>query len=117
LARYPLVVATSLAMDEVLAEWRQEAWERLIGVIGIVATLSLFGLGLAAQIEKRQQVEKALLVEAEELRMSEARLRQSGRHLARAQELAENGSYENDPRTGTITWSDNLYKIFEIALR
>jgi PAS domain S-box-containing protein len=111
---YPLVVAATLAKDEVLADWRAEAWKHLIGAIVLVGTIGFFGLRLAAQIEKRQQAEKALRAEAEQLRVSEARLRESRQHLNRAQELAESGSFEHDIRTGQVTWSDNLYKIFGV---
>jgi PAS domain S-box-containing protein len=48
------------------------------------------------------------------LRMSAARLRDSGRHLARAQEFAESGSFEHDFRTGQVIWSDNLCRILGV---
>jgi len=112
--RYPLLVSVTLAMDEVLADWRDAAWKHLVGAIILIGTIGFFGLRLAAQIEKRQQAEEALLAEAEELRMSEARLRESRQHLTRAQELAESGSFEHDLRTGQITCSDNLFKIFGV---
>ncbi|HUH85969.1 MAG TPA: MHYT domain-containing protein, partial [Stellaceae bacterium] len=44
----------------------------------------------------------------EEARASAARLGKSERHLARAQELAEVGSFEGDLDTGEMVWSDNL---------
>jgi NO-binding membrane sensor protein with MHYT domain/nitrogen-specific signal transduction histidine kinase len=52
--------------------------------------------------------------EAAHLRESEARLRHSERHLARAQALAEIGSFEWNRETGTVTWSDNLYAIYGV---
>ncbi|MDB5409575.1 MAG: hypothetical protein JWL84_4487 [Rhodospirillales bacterium] len=114
LERYPLVVAASLAMDEVLADWRSEIWKHLIGLITLVGTLGLLGLRLATQIEKSQQAETALMAEAEQLRVSEAHLRESRQHLTRAQELAESGSFERDVRTGQVTWSDHLYRIMGV---
>jgi PAS domain S-box-containing protein len=111
---YPLVVAATLAEDEVLADWRRESWKDLIGAMALAGTIAFFGLRLAAQIEKRHQVERALLAEAEQLRISEARLRKSRQHLARAQELAESGSFEFDLRTREVMWSDNLYRIFGV---
>jgi PAS domain S-box-containing protein len=46
-----------------------------------------------------------------ELRVSEERLHKSERHLTRAQELAEIGSFESVVRTGETVWSDNMYRM------
>jgi PAS domain S-box-containing protein len=58
----------------------------------------------AIDVTERWRAEQALLD-------SETRLRTSERHLARAQELAEIGSYEGNLTTGSMVLSDNLYRM------
>jgi len=48
----------------------------------------------------------------ERLRRAEESLRQSETRLARAQKIARMGSWEWNPRTGDVYWSDELYRIF-----
>jgi PAS domain S-box-containing protein len=62
----------------------------------------------ALDITEQKRVEEAL-------RASEAQLRTSQEHLARAQQVANIGSFERDFRTGTIFWSDNLYAVFGVG--
>jgi signal transduction histidine kinase len=112
--RFPVVASASLAKDEVLADWRSEVWVNLVGVIALVGMLGFLGLRLAAQVEQNRCAEKTLIAEAEQLLTSQALLQKSWRHLARAQELAESGSFERDMRTGQTTWSDNLYRIYGV---
>ncbi|HWY40647.1 MAG TPA: transporter substrate-binding domain-containing protein [Chthoniobacterales bacterium] len=50
----------------------------------------------------------------ERKRVEEA-LRARERDLAEAQRVAKIGSWRFDPRTDLLTWSDELYRIFEIA--
>jgi PAS domain S-box-containing protein len=54
-------------------------------------------LGMAHDITDRKQVEQAL--------------RQSEAELIEAQRLANVGSWQWDPRTDTVTWSEELYRI------
>lgn len=44
-------------------------------------------------------------------RRAELQLRASQSHLERAQKLAQLGSWEKDPRTGALRWSDEVYRI------
>jgi signal transduction histidine kinase len=62
----------------------------------------------AVDITEQKRAEEAL-------RASEAQLRTSQEHLARAQQVAAIGSFENNLRTGEIFWSDNLYALFGVA--
>ncbi|TMA79794.1 MAG: PAS domain S-box protein [Deltaproteobacteria bacterium] len=47
-----------------------------------------------------------------ERKRAEERLKRSESHLAEAQSLAHVGSWEWDLRSGDVTWSDELYRIF-----
>ncbi|WP_321475328.1 ABC transporter substrate binding protein [uncultured Paludibaculum sp.] len=44
-------------------------------------------------------------------RRAERQLRSSQAHLERAQKLARLGSWEKDPRTGKLSWSDEVYRL------
>ncbi|MGC4054328.1 MAG: ABC transporter substrate binding protein [Paludibaculum sp.] len=44
-------------------------------------------------------------------RKAERQLRSSQAHLERAQKLARLGSWEKDPNTGALRWSDEVYRI------
>ncbi|QOY88261.1 ABC transporter substrate binding protein [Paludibaculum fermentans] len=44
-------------------------------------------------------------------RLAERQLRASQAHLERAQKLARLGSWEKDPHTGALRWSDEVYRI------
>lgn len=57
-------------------------------------------VGIAQDITERKQAE-------EKLKQSESR-------LAEAQRLAHVGSFEWDLRTNAVTWSDELYRIFDL---
>jgi diguanylate cyclase (GGDEF)-like protein len=57
---YPLVVATALATDDILANWRHAAW-RTAAVNGLlIIVLSGFGLHLVRQISVRERAEAEL---------------------------------------------------------
>jgi PAS domain S-box-containing protein len=45
----------------------------------------------------------------------ESRLRESETQLAEAQRVAHFGSWEYDLRTGTVSWTDELYRIYGVA--
>ena len=107
----PLVVLTGLDDESLALQVLQEGAQDYL-IKGQIETRGL--LRALRYAVERKTLEEALLAEAEQLRVSEARLRESGQHLARAQELAESGSFEHDLRTGQLTWSDNLYRIFGV---
>jgi PAS domain S-box-containing protein len=50
-----------------------------------------------------------------ELKATEAQLRASQQHLARAQRVAATGSFELDLETCAILWSDETYRIFGLT--
>jgi PAS domain S-box-containing protein len=109
--RVPLVVLTGLD-DEALAVQALQAGAQDYLIKGQIDARGLLR-ALRYAIERKISQE-TLLAEAEQLRMSEARVRESKQHLSRAQELAEIGSFEHDLRTRQVTWSDNLYAIFGV---
>jgi PAS domain S-box-containing protein len=62
---------------------------------------------IARDISERKHQEAAL-------RESEEALRQKGRELSEAQRLARVGSWYHDARSGTVTWSEELYRIADL---
>lgn len=50
---------------------------------------------------------------AEHARMEEA-LRENERRLEEAQQMAQLGSYDSEGASGVMTWSDEMYRIFEV---
>jgi PAS domain S-box-containing protein len=51
-------------------------------------------------------------IDIEERRQAEEKLKQSESQLAEAQRLAHVGSFDWDLRSNSVTWSDELYRIF-----
>jgi PAS domain S-box-containing protein len=87
------------------------------------ATAALAALVLAAILTEREQVQRELeragaeLEErvrsrTEELASANERLEGRERQLAEAQELAHIGSWEWDIPTNTVTWTDELFRLF-----
>lgn len=64
---YPLVVATGLAKDDILADWRQEAWGTAAVIVFLSAVLSGFGLRLVRQISVREKAEAELRAAKQDL--------------------------------------------------
>lgn len=64
---YPLVVATALSKDDVLASWRHEAWRTAAVSVFLIVVLSGFGLRLVRQIGVREQAETELRAAKEAL--------------------------------------------------
>jgi len=62
------------------------------------------GLMVAIDVTEKRRAETLA-------RESAARLSKSERHLARAQEIAEVGSFEGNLETGEVVWSDNLFRL------
>ncbi|MDB5759337.1 MAG: diguanylate cyclase [Burkholderia sp.] len=73
---YPLVVAVALGRDDILAEWRQEAWRTAAVIVILSAVLSGIGLRLARQISVREKAEA-------ELRTAKLTLEELNRSLER----------------------------------
>jgi len=73
---YPLVVAVALGQDDILAEWRQEAWRTAAVILVLIAVLSNVGLRLARQISVREKAEA-------ELRTAKLTLEELNRSLER----------------------------------
>ncbi|RFP09972.1 MULTISPECIES: sensor domain-containing diguanylate cyclase [unclassified Duganella] len=61
LEQYPLVVSAALSKDEVLAQWRADAYLYSAGVIILVLGISLLGIRLVRQINLRIQAEAELV--------------------------------------------------------
>ena len=59
------------------------------------------------------QLKRARVAEQEREHAME-KLKQSERRLAEAQRVAHIGSWERDLRTNQVTWSDELYRLFDV---
>ncbi len=79
-------------------------------------SLALAALSLAAVTRERARAQEALRRSADELEervvVRTAELATSGERLREAQRLAHIGSWHWDVATNTVTWSDELYRIY-----
>jgi diguanylate cyclase (GGDEF)-like protein len=57
---YPLIVATALSKDEILAGWRSDSFRLFIGISLLVSVLALLGFRLIRQISIREQLQAEL---------------------------------------------------------
>src|SRR5439155_1090999 len=65
----------------------------------------------------RPQYWQGLILDITARKEAEAALRASEASLAEAQRIAHLGSWEHDPNTGATRWSDEIYRILELAPR
>jgi len=102
LQNYPLVVLASAAEPEIFATYN----ERKTWIIAAAAALSLVFVCVASY---------QLSHLAEEKR-NEVALKNSRENLARAQRIANIGSFDHDLATNKAEWSDELYRLYGLAL-
>jgi PAS domain S-box-containing protein len=118
----------------------QTSHESLLLTSAYVGAMAIMGLGIAATVTEQRQTEEelrrtraelefcvrdrtaelvttsqALVGEVSERRKTEERLRRSERQLREAQQLAHVGSWEWDPASNVVRWSDELYRIYGLA--
>src|SRR6267142_1094882 len=67
---------------------------------------------VAERTNELRAANQELTREITERRQAEEKLKQSENQLAEAQRLAHVGSFDWDLRSNTVTWSDELYRIF-----
>lgn len=67
ITHYPLVVAMALSKEDILANWRQEAYRTAAVIIFLIAVLSGIGIRLVRQISVRERAEHAVRVAKREL--------------------------------------------------
>ncbi len=96
----PLYIFVGLAFDDYLGEWRKMATNAAI-LLAFFLLSTLTAAWLACRGWRRR-----LLVE-EALHESDARLKA-------AQQLAQLGSWELDLTNNALTWSDEIFHVFEI---
>lgn len=60
IAHYPLVVATALSKDDILANWRHEAYRTAAVIIFLIGVLGSLGARLVKQISVRERTEAEL---------------------------------------------------------
>ena len=62
---YPLYIVVGHGLDEVLADWRADAWLHLAVSLGVAAALALAGRRFAGQVRIRQRAERRYRLLAE----------------------------------------------------
>lgn len=67
--RYPLMVLATKAQEDVLAQWRQEAWTRMAFVLGLTLVIAVFGFYLVRQLLERQRMAAALVAKEADFRL------------------------------------------------
>ncbi|MDB5565899.1 MAG: diguanylate cyclase, partial [Tardiphaga sp.] len=67
--RYPLMVLATRAQDDVLAQWREEAWTRMAFVLGLTLVIAVFGFYLVRQLLERQRMAAALVAKEADFRL------------------------------------------------
>lgn len=60
IAHYPLVVATALSKDDILANWRHEAYRTAAVIISLIAVIGWLGARLVRQISLSERTEAEL---------------------------------------------------------
>lgn len=83
-------------------------------ITGVISWITVFYtiriLPQAMSLKSHAQLEK----EIKEREKAESELRLANQHLNEAQEIAKVGHWQWDVLTNTLTWSENLYKIYGI---
>jgi len=80
--------------------------------------------GIAKIIHSQGEIEKdenggiirmvGTFMDVTEMKEAEEKVKQSEKQLKEAQSIAKLGSWQSDLKTGTVQWSDELYRIYEI---
>lgn len=93
--------------------------DALLSVQSFVSISVITTLALSASINERRQSEKALRSFSSQLEIGvkerTAALTRSNFQLAESQRLAHIGSWEWDIKNDVITWSDELYRIYDLV--
>jgi signal transduction histidine kinase len=100
-----VVVLVGISTEEALARWHHDARGYVFAWAAAATGVVALTLLLLKQMRRR---DRAVLA----LEDTTQRLWRSERHLIRAQAVAHVGSWELDPRSGRIVWSEMMYEIF-----
>ncbi|MEN3367639.1 MAG: hypothetical protein V7606_4913 [Burkholderiales bacterium] len=79
-----------------------------------IATLEMLAEQVVMHFELRRQHHELERVAADRDRINAALFRQTA-HLKEAQRIAEIGSWEFDPWSGELAWSDEIYRLFGVV--
>jgi two-component system, cell cycle sensor histidine kinase and response regulator CckA len=103
----PLILVTGSNSDEIAAACMREGADDYILKDNLLRLPAAIANALGKHAAER---ERALAITA--LKESEARLRQKEASLREAQRVGQVGSWELDLGTGSLTWSEETYRIF-----
>lgn len=100
-------------------------FDRMFVLQAFNATAALASLVLAVIVTEKERahrvlegagadLEERVRMRTQELLRAQEQIARRERQLAEAQELAHVGSWEWDMTTNTVTWSDELFRLFEL---
>jgi PAS domain S-box-containing protein len=76
--------------------------------------IAFLGQAFDSMAEQREKVEQALARDVVERKSAEAMIRVSEERLKEAQRIAQVGSWEHDLISSTLSWSDEIFNLYEI---
>jgi PAS domain S-box-containing protein len=68
-SRYPLMILATRALDDVLADWREEALTRMAFDLGLILLIAVIGFHLVRQLHQRQRLGAALKANEADFRL------------------------------------------------
>ncbi|MBT0962802.1 EAL domain-containing protein [Denitromonas iodatirespirans] len=92
----------------------RRSWVAWITLVTCLLAVGMLGAFLLLTSARTRRVEALVDQRTEQLAATSARLREQQVALARAQAIAQLGSWELDVSTGQLSASDELYRLFDI---
>ncbi|MDO8281898.1 MAG: ATP-binding protein [Thermodesulfovibrionia bacterium] len=110
----PWFIVSKMDKNEIYAPMRESLWT-VVTLISLMILGSSLGIGLIWRQQRILHYRRLLDTEMqfnEERKHKEQLLLESKARLERSQEIAHLGSWELDIVNNTLTWSDEVYRIF-----
>lgn len=93
----------------------KERWIKTSGKSEIINGVGIKIYGSCQDIDERKKAELKLMESEQEYRALAFQLQLQQTHLANAQKVAKIGSWETNLKDFTVSWSDETYRIFDVA--
>jgi diguanylate cyclase (GGDEF)-like protein/PAS domain S-box-containing protein len=109
----PVLVMVGRAKQAVLENWRLTLWGHVLGLAVVLGMLLLLARQLAQKIAEEAAAQEQLITTNVQLARSEASTARAVQWLKLAEQIAHVGHWYLDVADGnTLTWSDEVYRIF-----